>query len=398
MVRADDPEVLILGAGIAGCALAYHLGLRGLRALVVDPRPRAGGATGRAAGIVTGQLWNSFDIAVTREARAEARTLLEGSDPRAYWANGFVRWTARAPIRASLRAALPRLRSEGVEAREVGAGELRELFEGSRFPEEALGLYSESDVSLTPSALAESYAKAAESLGAQFETGRAVSALLPSPQGWTVTVAGSVWSAPSAVIAAGAWSKRVLEGLGRPLPLCPYRTQAALLRPARAPSGDFPSIHDIDTDVYLRPELSGRILAGDGTESVEADPERFVPGGDPAFVAHLAESLAGSFPVWAESEVTSAWAGVCTATPDRRPLVGSVPGTKGLYVMTGFNGFGVMRSGGVARRLAHLIHRPDDASARVGLLPVRPERFQGPVHDFPPRPGFTLEGGDDPRC
>jgi glycine/D-amino acid oxidase-like deaminating enzyme len=157
------------------------------------------------------------------------------------------------------------------------------------------------------------------------------------------------------------------------------------------------SVHDLDTDVYARPEANGRILAGDGTEHVEADPERFVQGADGDFLAHLAESLGLWFPDWESSSVVGSWAGVCTATPDRRPFIGPLRADHQLYVMTGFNGFGVMRSGGAARRLAEFITDPASPTARTALEPVLPERFHGRADPFPPRPGFTLEGGDVPR-
>jgi glycine/D-amino acid oxidase-like deaminating enzyme len=391
-------DVLILGAGIAGCALAHHLAKAGLSAAVLDPRPTAGGATGRAAGILTEQLWNDWDIAVTREAHAEARTMLADARPEAYWQNGFLRWSSKAALGDPLRQAVKGLRSAGVDVEPVGSRELRELYPEGRFGEEAVGLYSPGDACVTPSTLAEAYARSARDLGVVFEDGRPVGSPRWEGDCWVVPSGSTSWSAPVLAVAAGAWSKRLFAELHRPLPLCPYRTQAALLRPNATRSTGFPSMHDIDTDVYVRPELDGRILGGNGTESVEADPERFVPGGDPGFLAHLAESLSGSFPSWAESEVVSAWAGVCTATPDRRPLVGPVPGAPGLFVMTGFNGFGVMRSGGVARRLAAVI-REGGATARSleGLSPVLPGRFRGPPTPFPPRAGFTLEAGDAPR-
>jgi glycine/D-amino acid oxidase-like deaminating enzyme len=79
-------------------------------------------------------------------------------------------------------------------------------------------------------------------------------------------------------------------------------------------------------------------------------------------------------------------------------LVGPVPNTTGLYVLTGFNGFGVMRAGGVARRLSDALRaeaagKPDWS----GLTPVLPARFPAGHPPFPPKPGFTLEGGDAPR-
>ena len=201
----------------------------------------------------------------------------------------------------------------------------------------------------------------------------------------------------NAVVAAGAWSKQILRTVGHPLPLAPYRTQAAVLRPATGPAL-FPSVHDIDTDVYARPEANGRLLAGDGTRLVEVDPETFQSGADESFVAHLAETFQHRFPGWADAELVRAWAGVCTSTPDRRPIVGPVKNAEGLYTVVGFNGFGVMRAGGVAQRLAELIAAGGELDrALERLRPVLPERFHGAGDPFLPRPGFTLDDGDDPR-
>jgi len=139
-------------------------------------------------------------------------------------------------------------------------------------------------------------------------------------------------------------------------------------------------------------------MAGDGTELIEVDPETFRPGGDETFVTHLAESFGTRFPGWAEAELIRAWAGVCTSTPDRRPMVGPVPSAEGLYALTGFNGFGVMRAGGIAQRLAAVLAAGEGSRSELaGLASVLPERFRGGMPSFHPRPGFTLEGGDDPR-
>lgn len=391
-------DLLVLGAGIAGASLAYHVARRGRSVALLDPRPTAGGATGRAAGVVTEQVWSDWDVAVIRDAHREAEELLRDRDPAAYRRNGFVRWTARTELHAPLRAAEQRLRTGGTPTELLGPAELRSIYPGSRFPPSALGLHTPEDAWVTPSALAEAYVERAAARGARIATGRSVAGPRPVPEGWAIGEGPERLEARSLVLAAGAWTKAIAAGLGHPLPLCPYRTQAALLHPNGPPSDPFPSSHDIDTDVYVRPELAGRVLAGNGTEPHEADPERFVPGGDPAFLAHLAESLAGPFPHWGAAEVTAAWAGVCTATPDRRPLVGPVPGAAGLYALVGFNGFGVMRAGGVTQRLAAAWEAErDGAPDWSALTPVLPERFRGPVAPFPPKPGFTLEGGDVPR-
>jgi glycine/D-amino acid oxidase-like deaminating enzyme len=75
-----------------------------------------------------------------------------------------------------------------------------------------------------------------------------------------------------------------------------------------------------------------------------------------------------------------------------------VPGASGLYTITGFNGFGVMRAGGAAARLAAVLAAGDGSERELEKIrSVLPGRFTGPFAAFPIKPGFTLEGGDDPR-
>lgn len=391
-------DVLILGAGIAGCALAYHLRRRDAgRVLVYDPRTPAAGASGRAAGVVTQQLWDRWDVEVTRESHREYAELCQRWEPDAFVQNGFVRWTTQPECAEALDAARERLRGWGVRVEEPSADDLARWVPAGRFDDVRAALVTPHDACVRPSSVTTIYAEGARSQGAVFDFGVPMASLGSSDGGWTLTTSTRRVTAPRLVVAAGAWSKGLLRHLGHPLPLAPYRTQAALLAPTKAPE-PFPTVHDLDTDVYLRPEGPGRILGGDGTEPFEADPERFVTGGDAGFLAHLATSLESRFPGWADASVVGSWAGVCTATPDRHPIVGDVVGAPQLTVMTGFNGFGVMRAGGVARRLADLLAgqaAPDECRALLG--PAWAGRFTGPGEAFPPRPGFTLEPGDVPR-
>ncbi|HKS60041.1 MAG TPA: FAD-dependent oxidoreductase [Thermoplasmata archaeon] len=399
-IESPPVDLLILGAGIAGCALAHHVAERRLGSVrVYDPRTPAAGASGRAAGVVTEQLWDHWDVEVTRESHHEYSTLCRRWEPTAYRQNGFLRWTRDAEAAQVMAEAKERLRSWGVEVEEPSIADLERLVPEGRFNDVTSALYSRHDACVTPSALTALYAESARRAGVVFDFGQPMRSIRREGALWKVEAAGMEHRARRVVLAAGAWSKKLLEEVGHPAPLCPYRTQAALLRPPKAPAELFPTVHDVDLDVYVRPEDRGRILGGDGTEHVEADPERFATGGDPGFLAHLAASLADRLPGWADCEVVSSWAGVCTSTPDRHPLVGPVPGATGLYIMTGFNGFGVMRAGGTARRLADLLADGEDSgAARDALRPVWPGRFTNSTPtSFAPKPGFTLEGGDDPR-
>jgi sarcosine oxidase, subunit beta len=397
-VSEKPADVLVLGAGIAGCALAYHLAQAHVGPVIVyDPRTPGAGATGRAAGIVTEQLWNRWDVDVTRQSKEQYARLSAKWDPSAYTVNGFVRWASESVPKNVLYSAVSRLRAWGVDVQELDASGLANRVPWGRFEDDPRAVWSPSDAVVTPSTMGEIYAEGARQAGVEFVLGTPMESFRSSLAGWELAVRGRTVRAWKAVVAAGAWSKKILRDAGHPLPLAPYRTQAAVLRPSSGPDV-FPSVHDIDADVYARPEAKGRILAGDGTRLVEVDPETYQTGHDDAFVTNLAETFDRRLPGWADAELVRAWAGVCSSTPDRRPLVGPVPRADGLFVIAGFNGFGVMRAGGVALRLAEFIAAGGNRDRELDRLrPVLPERFRDAPADFTPRPGFTLDPGDQPR-
>jgi sarcosine oxidase, subunit beta len=395
----DPPaEVLVLGAGIAGCALAYHLAEAHVNPVVVyDPKTPGAGATGRAAGIVTEQLWNRWDVEVTRESKAQYAELSRRWDPTAYTVNGFVRWAHGTDATGVLEAAVDRLRSWGVDVRELSGSELAERVPWGRFDDAPRAVWSASDAVVTPSTMAEIYAEGARRAGVDFVLGTPMISFGAVDRMWELVTGGRHVRARNAVVVAGAWSKQILNAVGHPLPLAPYRTQAAVLRPATGPVV-FPSVHDIDVDVYARPESNGRVLAGDGTRLVEVDPETFRTGADEEFVTQLAETFGRRLPGWADAELVRAWAGVCTSTPDRRPFVGPIPGAERLHVEVGFNGFGVMRAGGVSLLLARFLAAGGGTGRESEALePVLPGRIGAEHGEFTPRPGFTLDDGADPR-
>ncbi|MGA8543554.1 MAG: FAD-binding oxidoreductase [Thermoplasmata archaeon] len=394
----SSAEVIILGAGIAGCALAYHLSHARVGPIVVyDPRTPGAGATGRAAGIVTEQLWDRWDVEVTRQSKEQYSRLSAKWDPSAYTVNGFVRWAHGDEAMRALDTAVRRLRSWGVHVQELDGAALAARVPWGRFDDAPRAIWSPADAVVTPSTMGEIYAEQARQSGAEFLLATPMKSFRRAGNSWELETSGRTVRAPRAVVAAGAWSKQILRAAGHPLPLAPYRTQAAVLRPSSGPAL-FPSVHDIDLDVYARPEANGRILAGDGTRLVEVDPETFQTGPDEEFVSHLAETFERRLPGWADAELVRAWAGVCTSTPDRRPLVGPVSGAEGLFVLAGFNGFGVMRAGGIAQRLSELLSAGGTSPRELDRLrPVLPERFAGVPTDFVPRSGFTLDNGDNPR-
>ncbi|MCI4317407.1 MAG: FAD-binding oxidoreductase, partial [Thermoplasmata archaeon] len=210
----DTAEVLVLGAGISGCSLAYHLTRRSVGPIVVyDPRTPAAGATGRAAGVVTEQLWDRWDVEVTRESHREYAELCRRYEPEAYLPNGFVRWTANPAAVPVLDEARERLRSWGVEVEEASAVDLARWIPEGNFDDVVGAVFGPHDACVTPSSFATIYAEGARRQGAVFDFGRPMASLRRDGDLWHLDLGAETVTARKMVVAAGAWSKRILAGL-----------------------------------------------------------------------------------------------------------------------------------------------------------------------------------------
>jgi sarcosine oxidase subunit beta len=141
-----------------------------------------------------------------------------------------------------------------------------------------------------------------------------------------------------------------------------------------------PILHDATESYYLRPHPTG-LLAGDGTEHVESDPDDWQREGDDTFVDAMETRFAHRLPDHA-TDIERAWAGLCTATPDEDPLLGEV--ADGLYIATGWHGHGFVRSPATGEAVAEEILDGE------GIEAFDPTRFDGD-EDFEIVEGMSID-------
>ncbi|MDE1879350.1 MAG: FAD-binding oxidoreductase [Euryarchaeota archaeon] len=379
-------DALVLGGGIAGNALAYHLAHEhGWKVFLYERGAPGGGASGKAAGIVSSQCWNSWDVKAVETSRREYHRLSREHDPTLFQTTGGIRVVSTEKGEEELELARARLREARVQVEVLSPAEIGKLLPSANLEGVRAGLHTPLDAVVAPTDLTLLYGRLARENGAVVESDRGDVRAERTGEGWSLSGERVHAEAPRLILACGAWTKGVLSTLGHPLPLAPYLTRACLLKAGQKRA--FPWVHDADLDVYVRPFPGGDVLAGDGTELKEVDPEHLTPSSDLPFLENVASFMERRFPKWASASVGSSWHGVCVSTPDRRPLIGAVPGAQGLHVISGFNGFGVMRAGASSRWLADAMAKGSSPELR----PVDPARFPLPYPPFEPRPGFTLE-------
>ena len=143
---------------------------------------------------------------------------------------------------------------------------------------------------------------------------------------------------------------------GLKLPLKPYRTQIAVLKPS--PSHPLPpnitAVYDMNRNVYFHGETGGLLLAGDGTTEREENPDQFRQKADSQFLEEIAQKISYLIPGMSDAQVTNSWAGLVTATPDRMPIIGRIPQIANFILATGDNGYGFMRAGMLGKLVAEI--------------------------------------------
>jgi glycine/D-amino acid oxidase-like deaminating enzyme len=366
-------QVAVLGGGALGASAALALAQHNHTVTLVERGSLGSGSSAKAAGILSSFAWTDPDyrlIAQTRGALGELMALALAAGERA--AKGAWRSAPSLVVGSGANAKKldqlqDRVERHTEECERLDWRRAAAEFPGVRFnPGDEAIVAQEDGVIEAGDFLAALRARLAQE-GVAVQENKAAA------------VADLRQRFDAVVVAGGAWTKPLLAAAGVRLPVQAYRTQLASL--AIPSGGDLPILHDLDLHFYARPESEGSMLAGNGTQLRPFDPDHYDEAGDPEFVLSIAERVVARFADGAEAQIRSSWAGLCVGTPDKRPLCGAVPGEKGLFVLTGDNGFGLMRSLALGERLA-------DAVGGRPHADLEPARFAGVDDGFEMREGY----------
>lgn len=355
-------KVAVIGGGAVGATAAARLADRGVDVALYEAGEVGGGSTGLAAGIAYTAFTDPQDVDHATESIERFREL--GREV-GYSETPYAWFVTEGGERArALERGVGTMRSNGVDVSAVDRDELREEFPQIRTDDVHAAAVCRDAGCLDPAAYARVAAEEAEDAGATIHED------LPAGvhrDPLRVSSDAGVEAVDRVLVAAGANTKRVLGAAGVPIAMKPYRVQALT---ASGPA--LPMVFDATDEWYLRPTERG-LLAGDGTERVEADPTDWDTTADEAFLDAVEARLNDRL-VNYDGSITDAWAGLCTATPDGDPLLGHLG--EGIHVATGWHGHGVMRAPAVGRVAA------ESVCGEEGVRAFHPLRFDG-TEDFP---------------
>ena len=291
----------MIGAGVMGTSVAYHLALRGARVLLIDKLGAAGGPSGASAGMLRAHYEDPAIVAVARygcEFLADmlART---GSDP------GFVNCgylaVGEADREPRIRRAIEVMRSQGAVVEQLDNAQIRALEPRLAAGALTIGAYEPTNGVCEPLFVADGFARAAERLGARLAFGTRVTAVRPDGEGFLLLCAdGRRISADRVAVCCGGFGPRLTRSLGGSLPVDLVRVQAGRFRPPFpfGPPGPIVSHHSLG--VWLRPDGDdGHYLVGARADFLGRGPYRARSGqggADLRELERLAELVADRLP------------------------------------------------------------------------------------------------------
>jgi sarcosine oxidase subunit beta len=372
-------EAVIVGGGVIGASVAYHLAARGCRdVLVLERGRRAGeGSTGRATGGFRAQFGTRVNIRLSLLSREKLLRFREetGVDP-GFRQCGYL-FVARSEGELDALASAQTVQHECglAEARRVGVEEVALLNPAVEIEGVRGGVFCPSDGFIRPLEILRGYTEAAARLGVRFEYGVRLEGVRAEGRGrvGTLLTTGGAVSAGALVNAAGAWAAEVARMAGAEIPVRPLRRQVAVTHPFDLLPEEMPLTIFVGDGFHLRVRDGRVLLLWPDEPRADADP--FDTSVQEEWLCAVVSKAHARVPCLRRALIDreKCWAGLYEMTPDRHALLGRATGFENLYLANGSSGHGVMHAPALGQLLAEIIL--DGAAKTLDTHALRPSRF-----------------------
>ena len=374
-------EVVVVGGGVIGTSVAFHLAEAGVDVCLLERDQLAGGSTSRAAGGVRAQFSDPLNIAIGLRS-IEAFTRF-GERPGAeidLHQVGYLFLLDREEDVAAFESSVALQNELGVPSRFVDLAEVRTLCPLAGLEGVLAATYCALDGHASPEAVVQGYAAGAREHGASIVSGYGVTAVLHDGGKLhsVETALGTVETA-TVVCAAGVWSPQISSTAGVELPVEPYLREVGFTGPTPGLPDRLPLTIDFSTGFYFHREGPGLLFGmADPGQAAGLDAAT-----DPAWLEKVMHVAERRLPSLLDMGIAGGWKGYYEITPDHNALVGESSEVARFLYATGFSGHGFLQGPAVGEIVRDLVLGTEPF---IDVSPLSVDRFANAV----PRPEHNV--------
>jgi len=374
-------RIIVVGGGIIGCSVAYHLAKRGVETLLLERHQFTSGSTWHAAGLV-GQLRTNANITKLLGYSVELYGTLEAETGQAtgWKRNGGLRLACNADRWIEVRRQATTARSFGLEMHLLTPQEAQAMWPLMEIGDVVGAAFLPSDGQAGPGDIAQALVKGARLAGAKLVEGVAVTGFrVEDGRIKGVETSSGTVACEKLVLCGGLWTATLAAKLGIAVPLSPVHHQYIVTETIPGVTGNLPTLRDPDRLTYYKEEVGGLVMGG-----YEPNP---IPWRDPAVPEDFAFRLLdddwdhfepimqlslGRVPALGQAGIKQMINGLESFTPDGNWIIGEAPELANVFIGAGFNAFGIASAGGAGMALAEWVA---DGEPPFDLWPVDLRRF-----------------------
>jgi sarcosine oxidase, subunit beta len=365
-------DIVIIGGGIIGTSIAYHLALRKAGRIVLLEKGLLGeGSTSRCLGGVRLQFSTEINLQFSLLAMQAFEHFEEefGVDPGLKRIGYLFLATTPGEVGVFTKS-VDLQRRYGVPVEYLNPGDVSQRWPFLKTDDVLGGSFCARDGYAGPSEVLDGFAKAARRTGVEIhERTEAFGILSEGRRISGVCTAEGTISCPLVVNAAGPDASTVGRMVGLEIPVKPLRRQVFVTAPFRLSDRPVPLTIDFHNGSYFRQELDGFLLSG----ALDKEPSHNLTV-DYEGMAEAAEHAAYRVPDLEKARIVRGWAGLYEISPDNHAILGLVPQIEGLVLANGFSGHGFQHSPAVGKLIAELIVDGRTTSLDISSLSI--ERFR----------------------
>ena len=375
----SSAEVVVIGGGVIGTSIAFHLAEAGIDVCLLERDQLAGGSTSRAAGGIRAQFSDPLNIAIGLRSIESFERFGErpGAEIDLHQV-GYLFLLDREDDVTAFEASVAVQQEAGVPSRFVSLDEVEELSPLAALDGVLAATYCPLDGHASPEAVTQGYAGGTRGHGGTILTGCGAAGIELAGEsiGAVETTAGRI-ATHTVVCAAGVWSPEIARTVGVELPVQPYLREVGFTGPVEGLPERIPLTIDFSTGFYFHREGPGLLFGmADRTQQPGFDAPT-----DPAWLERVMEVAERRCPSLLDMGIAGGWKGYYEVTPDHNALVGESTAASRFLYATGFSGHGFLQAPAVGEIVRDLVLGREpfvDVAAlsaeRFARAETRPER------------------------